>query len=110
MGPFGTPRLRRSFRSFDPWQVIGDVIKPIVGGTRPLRVAVSGEFIEFRDVAYGGTYVLHPDAFRHDTTGRPPHIVMRFQVLTNAKDEDERFYELPPEVIARVWNDFDRTS
>lgn len=88
------------------WQLAGDTIRPLIGGIHPFRVFFAGELVEFRDVAFGGTYVLDPEAFRPDSRGHPARIMVGFSDLTNDEDKDAQWYELPPKVSGRIWNDF----
>jgi len=57
-----------------------------------------------KDVAYRGYYVFRPEVFEPDSVGAPPSVVIQIDDLKHY----DRFilFELPPELVARVWNDF----
>lgn len=78
---------------------------PIQGGSVAQRVYEQNQWVEMKDVAYRAYYVLNPEAFEPDTSGGPP--VITFRVLDLKHPDDPNVYQVPPEVVARVWNDFE---
>ena len=82
----------------------GEAVEPVLGGRTPQRVWVSNVFVEMRDVAYRGIYVLRPEAFAPDSTGRPPSVIFVIGDLNHPKDQVN--CEIEPAVASRVWNDF----
>ena len=81
-----------------------EIVTPIRGGRAPQLVYVNSEWIVMKDVAYRGLYVLPPDVFAPNADGVPPSIVGRVRDLEHPSDSN--FFELPAEVVARIWNDF----
>jgi hypothetical protein len=77
---------------------------PVVGGRAPQEVHEENQWVVMKDVAYRGYYVFRPEVFEPDSSGAPPSIVLQLDDLKHY----DRFvlFELPPEVVARVWNDF----
>jgi S1-C subfamily serine protease len=82
----------------------GDLIDPVLGGRTPQRVLLSNMFVEMRDVAYRGVYVLRPEVFAPDSLGGPPSVMMVIGDLTHPYTS--LAYQLPPDVASRIWNDF----
>jgi len=82
----------------------GEPIVPVIGGRTPQRVLVSNGFVEMRDVAYRGIYVLQPDVFAPDSSGRPPSVMIVVGDLVHPTDFVA--HEVPAAVASRVWNDF----
>lgn len=82
----------------------GALLDPIKGGRVPQRVYVNNAWVLMRDLAYRGYYVLGPELFAPDSTGAPPSIVLVVRDLKHLSDPN--IFELPAEVVARIWNDF----
>jgi hypothetical protein len=74
------------------------------GGTTPVKQYVDNRWVDLKDVANYGYYVLPADAFAPDANGAPPSIVVDLADLKNPTLESCR--ELSREVVATVWNDF----
>jgi S1-C subfamily serine protease len=97
------------------WRFKGDVrdaqifrdsvpIEPIRGGVRPLRRLENNVWVEMRDVASYAHFVLDARTFAPRQDGLPPVIVIGIDDL---KRPGAKFcYALPPELTARIWNDF----
>ena len=63
------------------------------------------QWVEMKDVAYRGYYILNPEAFEPDSSGSPPSI--SFHILDLKHPDDANRYTLPAELVARAWNDFE---
>jgi putative serine protease PepD len=74
------------------------------GGTTPVKQYVDNRWIDLKDVANYGYYVLPSTAFAPDADGTPPSVVIDLADLKNPTFPGCR--ELPREVTASVWNDF----
>lgn len=86
----------------------GQLVRPVKGGERVNPVFVDNPVMALQEVVGQGYYVYRPEVFRPDSTGRPPSIVLVIQDLKHPDDRYEDRYELPPGLVARVWNDFAR--
>src|SRR5258706_10393718 len=86
------------------WYRNGEPLLPVVGGRTPQVAFENNAWVVMNDVAYRGIYVFSPEAFAPDSDGAPPSIVLQIDDLKHY----DRFIlrELPPELVARVWNDF----
>ncbi len=86
------------------WYRNGEPLMPVVGGRTPQVAFENNAWVVMNDVAYRGMYVFSPEAFAPDTDGAPPSIVLQIDDLKHY----DRFLlrELPPDLVARVWNDF----
>lgn len=84
----------------------GQLVQPVKGGERVNPVFVDNPVMALHEVVGQGYYVYLPQVFRPDSTGRPPSIVLALQDLKHPDDQYEDRYELPPGLVARVWNDF----
>jgi S1-C subfamily serine protease len=82
----------------------GVEIEPIRGGHGPQAVRVSDRWVELKDVADMGYYVLSPESFAPDSAGVPPVITIVVQDLKNPKSP--AYYEMNKAIVARIWNDF----
>ena len=83
----------------------GVSVEPIKGGHAPIKAWVENQWVSLKDVADQGFYVFDAELLRPDSTGIAPSIVVTVQDLKNPKRPKCR--ELPGEVIARAWNDFE---
>lgn len=84
----------------------GQLVRPVKGGERVNPVFVDNPVMALHEVVGQGYHVYRPEVFRPDSTGRPPSIVLAIQDLKDPDDQYEDRYELPPGLVARVWNDF----
>jgi len=86
------------------WYRNGEPLMPVVGGRTSQVAFENNAWVVMNDVAYRGMYVFSPEAFAPDSEGAPPSIVLQIDDLKHY----DRFIlrELPPELVARVWNDF----
>jgi S1-C subfamily serine protease len=80
-------------------------VEPIKGGHTPVQVYVENELVSLKDVADEGFYVFDVEILRPDTSGAPPNIVVAIRDLKSPKHL--KCIEIPREVIARAWNDFE---
>jgi S1-C subfamily serine protease len=94
----GDVRGAQVFRNQEP-------VEPIKGGHAPVKVYVENQWVSLKDVADEGFYVFDVEIFRPDTTGAPPSIVVAIRDLKSPKDL--KCIEIPAEVVARAWNDFE---
>jgi len=82
----------------------GEPVALLKGGTTPVKAYVDNQWVDLKDVANYGFYVLPADAFAPESDGTPPSIVIELADLKNPTFPSCR--ELPREVVATVWNDF----
>jgi hypothetical protein len=82
----------------------GQQVSLLKGGTTPVKAYVENRWIDLKDVANYGYYVLPADAFAPAADGTPPSIVLDLADLKNPTLGSCR--ELPRELVATVWNDF----
>jgi putative serine protease PepD len=82
----------------------GEPVVPLTGGTTPVKQYIDNRWVDLKDVANYGFYVVAADAFAPGADGVPPSIVIELADLKNPGNESCR--ELPPDVVAIVWNDF----
>lgn len=83
----------------------GDPVEPIRGGHSPTKVYVEDRWVSLKDIADQGFYVFGAEILQPDSTGVPPSIVVAVRDLKSPKRL--RCIELPAEVIAQAWNDFE---
>ena len=82
----------------------GQPVLPTRGGIKPIRAYTQTLLLDIRDVAYEGYYLLQPGLFAPDPSGLPPSITL---TVTDLKQPGSPgIFQLPPETVARVWNDF----
>jgi S1-C subfamily serine protease len=105
----GTPSGRAKFEYKGDVQAVhwyrnGEPLVPVAGGRTPQVAFENNAWVVMNDVAYRGMYVFSPEAFAPDSNGAPPSIVLQIDDLKHY----DRFIlrELPPDLVARVWNDF----
>lgn len=82
----------------------GTQIQPILGGHTPVKEYVDNAWVDLKDVADMGYYVLPVETFAPATDGTPPVIVLDLIDLKNPDVNNCRV--LPSEVVATAWNDF----
>lgn len=82
----------------------GEIATPLKGGTTPVKQYVNNHWIDLKDVANYGFFVLPAEVFAPDADGAPPSIVIELADFKNPTLEACR--ELSREVVARIWNDF----
>jgi S1-C subfamily serine protease len=82
----------------------GQPVPLLKGGTTPVKAYMDNRWVDLKDVANYGFYVLPADAFAPEGDGTPPSIVIELADLKNPTLASCR--ELPREVVATVWNDF----
>ena len=82
----------------------GELITPLRGGTLPVKAYVDNRWVNLKDVANYGYYVLPAAAFAPDSDGAPPSIVIELADFKNPASANCK--ELPREVTATIWNDF----
>jgi len=82
----------------------GIEIEPIRGGHGPQKMVVDNQWIELKDVADRGYYVLPVMLFQPDSAGAPPMVSIVVQDLKNPKALSS--VDVWGETAARVWNDF----
>lgn len=83
----------------------GDSVAVIRGGHQPIRTFIDNAWVQLKDVADMGYYILDPRVFMPDSAGNPPSVVVE---VTDLKRPDKNSCrELPVEVVANAWNDFE---
>lgn len=82
----------------------GEKVTPYMGGTQPVKQYVNDAWIDMRDVANTGYYLVPVEVFAPEPDGTPPAI---FVVLDDLKNPAEPGCGLlPNDVVAAVWNQF----
>jgi S1-C subfamily serine protease len=82
----------------------GEPVDVLKGGTTPVKQFVDNRWVDLKDVANYGYYVLPAEAFAPEPDGTPPSIVVYLRDLKNPAFPGCR--ELSREVTATVWNNF----
>jgi S1-C subfamily serine protease len=82
----------------------GEPITLLKGGTTPVKAYLDNRWVDLKDVANYGYYILPAEAFLPNADGSPPSIVIDLADLKNPTFPSCR--ELPRDVTATVWNDF----
>jgi S1-C subfamily serine protease len=82
----------------------GIEVEPIRGGHGPQAVQVDNQWVNLKDVADRGYYVLSPDTFAPDSNGAPARVLIVVQDLKNPGSLSTT--EIEGERSARLWNDF----
>jgi S1-C subfamily serine protease len=93
----GDVRGARFFRN-------GEEIEPLRGGHGPQEYYVDNAWVQLKDVADMGYYVLPASAFAPDTAGVSPTITVLIDDLKNPKEYS--VLDMRQDATARVWNDF----
>jgi hypothetical protein len=83
----------------------GTFVEPIRGGHARVDLQRGYRWLAAGDVADLGVYVLDVECFRPDSTGTPPSIVVSVRDLKSPGKP--KCSELPNEVVAQVWNEFE---
>lgn len=98
-GDVGSVRLFRN----------GKLVLPVVGGIHFNEAFIDNPAISLTDVVGQGYYAYRPEIFRPDSTGTPPSIVIWVtDLMTEGEMSLATRFELPPEIVARAWNDFEQ--
>lgn len=82
----------------------GVEVTPLFGGHAPVQYFQNDRWIELRDVADRGYYLLPPELFAPDDLGRPALVTVIIQDLKNPGTMSAVDYF--GETSARMWNDF----
>jgi hypothetical protein len=82
----------------------GVLVRPIVGGTTPVKQYVNDAWVDLKDVANYGYYVYPVDVFSPDSAGAPPDLFLQLEDLKNPTYPSCR--RLSRQTIATIWNDF----
>ena len=82
----------------------GVEVEPIRGGHGPQKMEVDNQWIELKDVADRGYYVLPVELFQPDSVGVPPMVSIVVRDLKNPGQLSS--VDIWGETSARVWNDF----
>jgi S1-C subfamily serine protease len=83
----------------------GEPVEAIRGGHAPTKVFLENQWVSLKDVADQGFYAYDAELLRPDSNGVAPSIVVAVQDLKHPNSAKCRV--IPPEVIARAWNDFE---
>jgi hypothetical protein len=83
----------------------GKPVVPIRGGHVPVKVFIEDRWVSLKDVADQGVYIFESELMRPDSTGAPPSIVVVIRDLKSPRKL--KCLELPTDVVARAWNDFE---
>lgn len=82
----------------------GIELKPIRGGHGPVEALVDDRWVQLRDVADFGYYVISPLAFAPDSDGTPAVVTVAISDLVSP--DAIATFELRGAMSARIWNDF----
>jgi S1-C subfamily serine protease len=82
----------------------GRAMVPYRGGHTPVKQYIDNQWVDLKDVADYGYYVLPLELFEPMPDGATPHVLLVFQDLKHP--DDPSCGELRRDVIAGVWNDF----
>jgi hypothetical protein len=82
----------------------GVEVEPLRGGHGPQPVLLDNQWVQMKDVADYGYYLLPPEAFAPDSGGVPARLFVAIQDLKNPKIMSA--IEFSGSQTARVWNDF----
>lgn len=82
----------------------GIELKPIRGGHGPLEALANDRWVQLRDVADFGYYVISPFAFAPDSDGTPAVVTVAISDLINP--DAIATFEIRGAMSARIWNDF----
>jgi S1-C subfamily serine protease len=82
----------------------GQPVSTLRGGTTPVKAYVDNSWVDLKDVANYGYFVLPAEAFAPDSAGTPPSVVIELADFKNPASGNCK--ELPREVTATIWNDF----
>jgi S1-C subfamily serine protease len=82
----------------------GLAVEPIRGGHGPQAVHIEDRWVQLKDVADMGYYVLPPELFRPDSNGTPARVTVVIDDLKNPGAAS--FTEFDGASSSRVWNDF----
>lgn len=82
----------------------GAEITPLRGGHGPQFFMIDNRWVQLKDVADMGYYVLPPEIFEPDSTGAPAVVSVVVQDLKNLGRLSK--VDIYGETSARVWNDF----
>jgi S1-C subfamily serine protease len=82
-----------------------DTIVPFVGGSQPMRTYVNDQWVDMRDVANTGYYMVPIEAFAPEVDGTVPVISIVIQDLKNPDDPSCGI--LKPSLVAAIWNQFE---
>lgn len=82
----------------------GVEVEPIRGGHGPQVVRIDNAWVNLKDVADMGYYVLPPEAFAPDSSGAPARVAIVIQDLKNPQYLS--MTEIDGQASARIWNDF----
>jgi S1-C subfamily serine protease len=82
----------------------GEPVTPLRGGTGPVIQYVDNRWVDLKDVANYGYYVLSAEVFAPDANGAAPSIVIELADFKNPTLASCR--ELSRDLTAAIWNDF----
>lgn len=82
-----------------------DTVSTYMGGTQPMRSYVNDQWVDMRDVANTGFYLLPVTVFEPGEDGAPPVITLVIQDLKNP--DDPSCGMLNPVLVAAIWNQFE---
>jgi hypothetical protein len=82
----------------------GVEIEPLRGGHGPQSIYINEAWVELKDVADLGYYVLPIEAVQPDSAGVPPRVHIVVRDLKNPQALQGT--EISGDVTARLWNDF----
>jgi hypothetical protein len=79
-------------------------VTPLRGGHGPQAAFVQNQWVELKDVADQGYYVLAPEVFEPDSAGAPAVVSIAIKDLKNPTSPSILYVYGEPS--ARIWNDF----
>lgn len=82
-----------------------DNVVPYVGGSQPMTAYVNDKWVDMRDVANTGYYLIPVETFAPEVDGTVPVISIVIQDLKNP--DDPSCGTLKPALVAAIWNQFE---
>ena len=83
-----------------------DTVEVFIGGAQPMREYVNNQWVDMRDVANTGYYLIPIETFAPDADGTVPVVTIVLQDLKNP--DDPSCGSLKPELVAGIWNQFEQ--
>jgi hypothetical protein len=81
-----------------------DTVGVFIGGARPMPQYVNNKWVDMRDVANVGYYLIPIETFAPDADGTVPVVTIVMQDLKNP--DDPSCGSLKPDLVASIWNQF----
>jgi hypothetical protein len=100
-----TVRYKSDLRSAAIYRNL-DTVEAFIGGAQPMREYVNNAWVDMRDVANTGYYLIPIATFAPGADGTVPVVTIVMQDLKNP--DDPSCGSLKPELVAGIWNQFEQ--